>query len=196
MTDINPLNAVRGPARIWVATLGATEPAATNAALVADPDSSVWTFVGATQGGCTWEEDQTITDIEADQVVDPIGGRVTKRKIAINFSMLEATLANFAVALNRFGTTTVGTGITTYSPGQMTSGSIPTYSAVLVDGQAPQVPGGGQARRRAIFRKVMNNNAKVSQTYDPAKDDLIPVTFQGYYISPTIDPYFVMDQTA
>lgn len=196
MTDINPLNYVRGEARIWVAQFGATEPAATNAALVADPDSGVWTPVGATQGGCSWDDEQTVTDTEADQVPIAIGGRITKRKITVTFSMLEPTLANLIVALNRFGTTTVGTGITTFSPGQMTAGSIPSYSAILVDGWAPQLAGGGAARRRAIFRKVLNTSAKVGQEYDPGKDALIPVTASCYYVSSSIDPYVVMDQTA
>lgn len=195
MTDINPLNAVRGPARIWVGAFGVTEPAQTNAALIADPGTG-WTFVGATQGGATWEDDQTVDDTVADQVIDPIGGRVVKRKVQATFSMLEATLANLAWALNKFGTTTVGTGITTYDPGQYTAGDIPAYAAVLIDGQAPQITGGGKARRRVIFRKVMNTSAKVSQDYDPTKDTLIPVTAQCYYVSSSISPYVVMDQTS
>lgn len=192
---INPLNTVRGPANVWIATLGTTEPAQTNAALVTDPGAG-WTFVGATQGGVNWIDDQTVTDIEADQVADPIGGRVTKRRTTVTFSMLEATLASLQIALNRMGTLTVGAGITTYSPGQPNAATIPTYSAVLVDGQAPQLTGGGEARRRAIFRKVLSTGGKITVANDPSKDGLFAVTLQCYAVSNSIDPWVAMDQTS
>lgn len=192
---INPLNTIKGPANIWVAAFGTTEPAQTQPALIADPGAG-WTFVGATQGGISWEDDQTVTDTAADQVIDDIGGRVTKRKIIVTLNLLEPTLANLAIALNRFGTTNVGTGITTYTPGQYNAGSIPAYSAILVDGQAPQIAGGGQARRRLIVRKTLNQNGKVSLDSDPQKDQMIAASFKSYFVSPSLDPYIVMDQTA
>lgn len=196
MTDINALNTVRGPARIWAGVLGATEPAQTNAALIADPATG-WTFVGATQGGASWEDDQTVTGTRADQVIDEIGGRVTARKTMATFSLLEETLANLALLLNRFGTTTQpASGISVYDPGQFTAGDIPTYSAILIDGWAPQVAGGGKARRRVIFRKVLNTSSKVTQEYDPTKDALLAASFQCYYVTSTISPYIVMDQTS
>lgn len=195
VATINPLNAIKGPANIWVATSGTTEPAQTNAATIADPGAG-WTFVGATQAGCTWEDDQKIDDTVADQVIDNIGGRVTDRTITVTLSLLELTPANLQLALNRMGTITVNAGLTVYSPGQPNAGSIPQYSAILVDGWAPQISGGGAARRRAIFRKVMNKGGKVPMTYDPTKDAVVPVTFTCYFVSPTIDPYVWMDQTA
>jgi hypothetical protein len=192
---INTLNTVKGEAWIYWAPFGTTEPAQTNAALTEDPPEP-WICLGALdKSGCSWDEDQTVTDTEASQVIDPIGGRVTKRLTTVTFNMLEQTLANLAIALNNFGTTTVGTGITVYDPGQPTAGSIPDYSAFLVDGQAPQVPGGGQARRRAIFRKVMNNG-KVKSDGDPSKDKVWAYTGRCYWVSGSISPWISMDQTA
>lgn len=193
--QINPLNAIRGPANIWGAVFGVTEPAATNAAIIQDPGAG-WTFLGATQGGCTWTDDQTVEDTEADQVIDSIGGSITKRNVTVTFSLLEATLSNLSIALNRMGTLTVGTGITTYSPGQPNAGTIPIYSAIIVDGQGPQISGGGQARRRGIFRKLLNTGGKVAITSDTTKNGLIPVTFKCYGVTNNIDPYFIQDQTA
>ena len=192
---INPLNVVRGPANIWIASFPATEPAQTQAALVQDPGAG-WTFVGATQGGVTWSDQQTVADTDADQVPDPIAGRVIKRKTVVSFNMLEATVANLATALNNFGTVTVGTGITIYDPGDFDGGSIPAYTAVLVDGQAPQLTGGGRARRRVIFRKQLNNNAKVESAQDPTKDGVLAVTMQCYRVSNSLRPWVLMDQTA
>lgn len=196
--SINQLKTIRGPANLWYAPSGTTEPAATNAALIQDPSvaSASWIFLGATQGGVSWIDDDTIEDTVADQVPVPIGGSVTKQITTVTFNLLEATLANLQIALNGLGTLTVGTGITTYSPGQPNAGSIPGYGAVIVDGQAPQIPGGGQARRRGIFRKLLNNGGKVAVASDPTKNALLAVTFQCYYVSSSLDRYFIQDQTA
>lgn len=196
--DINPLNTIRGPANLWIAPFGTTEPAATQAALVQDPSVAnvAWTFLGATQGGVSWIDDQTIEDTEADQVPDPIGGALVKVRTTVAFSMLEVTLPNLFVALNRMGTVSVGTGITTYTPGQANAATIPTYSAIIADGQAPQIAGGGQARRRGIFRKLLNNAGKITIAYDPSKNGLLAVTMQCYRVSGTIDRYAIQDQTA
>lgn len=193
---INPLNVVSGPANVYVATFGATEPAQTNAALIADPDSGIWTPLGATINGCTWEEDQTIREQRADQFVDAIGGRITSRKVMVTFDAEEVTLAALAIMLNNFGTVTVGAGISVFDPGQPDGGTPPTYSAILVDGQAPQLNGGGEARRRAIFRKVLNTSGKVGVDNDPSKDATLPGSFQCFGVSRSIRPYVVMDQTA
>lgn len=195
MSTPNPLNSVRGPANVWVASFGATEPAQTNAALIADP-SSPWTFIGTTQGGVSWADQQTVEETDADQLVDSIGGHVTKRKTIMTFNMLEVTVANLAVALNNFGTVNVGTGITVYDPGSYDGGSIPTYSAILVDGQAPQVPGGGKARRRTVFRKVMNTGAKVEQVDDSTKDKVFAFSGECFWVSTSLRPWIMMDQTA
>lgn len=188
-------NTTRGPANIWVGSFGVTEPAQTNAALISDPGAG-WTSIGLTTGGVTWDDDQTVSDTEADQVIDSIGGRVTKRKTMVTFNMLEPTLARLAIALNNFGTVTVGTGINVYDPGQFNAGSIPVYTAILVDGWAPQIAGGGAARRRAIFRKVLNTNAKVQAVSDPTKDGEWAFSGQCYFVSTSISPYVVMDQTS
>lgn len=188
-------NTVRGPANIWVGAFGVTEPAQSNAALIADPGAG-WTSVGLTEGGVTWDDEQTVSGTRADQVIDEIGGRITARKTMVTFNLLEPTLARLLIALNNFGTVTTGTGITTYDPGQFTAGSIPAYTAILVDGWAPQLSGGGAARRRAIFRKVLNTNAKVEAVYDPTKDGVWAFSGQCYFVSSSISPYIVMDQTA
>lgn len=188
-------NTVRGPANIWAGIFGVAEPADTNAALIADPGAG-WTSIGLTEGGVTWDDDQTVSGTRADQVIDEIGARVTARKTMVTFNLLEPTLARLQIALNNFGTLTVGSGITTYDPGQYTAGSIPTYSAILVDGWAPQISGGGAARRRAIFRKVLNTNAKVEAVNDPTKDGVWAFSGQCYFVSSSISPYIVMDQTS
>lgn len=191
---INPLNSVKGPAGVWFAAFGATEPAQTNAALIQDP-STPWLFLGATKGGVTWQDTDTYTDTQADQVPDAIGARLEKRVTTVKFNALEPTTAALVLALNSMGTLTVGTGITVYDPGQPNAGAIPQYCAILVDGQAPQLPGGGRARKRTIFRKVLNK-PDLSVVASPTDDQVFAFSLQTFFVSSSISPWITMDQTA
>jgi hypothetical protein len=191
---INPLNVIQGPVSAWYGAFAVTEPAQTNAALIADPGAG-WSFAGSTQGGLSWEIDHTTTNITVDQSIDPITTRVTGRSGMVTFNAAEPTLALLALALNNFGTTTVLTGLTTYTPGQPTAASPVTCNALLLDGWAPLLGSGLAARRRAIFRK-MANNGKMVQSGDPTKNTVWALQLEMYFVSASIDPYIVMDQTA
>src|SRR5436309_13023027 len=113
----NGNNAVQGPINLWYGIFGVTEPAQTNAALIADPGAG-WTFGGGTKGGCSWEIDHTYSEITFDQQIDPQGARVTGRSGMATFNAGEATLAMLQLAMNNLGSITVGSGISIYNPGQ------------------------------------------------------------------------------
>jgi len=191
---VNPSNAVMGPINLWYGAFGATEPAQTNAGLIADPGAG-WTFGGGTNGGISWEIDHVITDLNFDQVIDPVGGRVTDRTGMVTFNAAEPTLAMLTLALDNLGTTTVGSGISTYSPGQPNSATPLAYNAILLDGWAPLLGSGAAARRRAIFRKMLNA-PKIITNGDPVKQLVWALSVKMYWVSASIDPYIVMDQTA
>lgn len=191
---VNPNNALQGPINLWYGAFGVTEPAQTNAALITDPGAG-WTFAGGTDGGVSWEIDHTVTDINFDQVIDPIGARITARSGMVTFNGGEPVLALLALALNNVGTTVVGTGITTYTPGQPNAATPLSYNALLLDGVAPLLSGGGAARRRVIFRKVLNQ-PKIVTNGDPTKNVVWALSAKMYYVSGSIDPFIVMDQTA
>ncbi|SRR5579884_285120 len=191
---VNPNNAIMGPFNVWTGAFGVTEPAQTNAALITDPGAG-WTFQGGSQGGASWEIDHTITDLSFDQVIDPVGGRITGRSGMVVFNAAEPTIALLAIALNNIGTTTVGSGITTYTAGQPNAGTPLTYNAVLLDGWAPLLSSGAAARRRVIFRKCLNQ-PKVVNNGDPNKQLVWALNVKMYYVSNSIDPWIGMDQTA
>lgn len=192
--SINPNNVIMGPANVWVGAFGVTEPAQTNAAIIMDPGAG-WSFIGATDGDVSWEVDHTITSVSADQSNDDITARATGRNIMLNLSALEPTLALLQIALNNFGTLTVGSGITVYDPGQANAATPLLWSAVLIDGQAPLLSGGGGARRRGIFRKV-TNQPKVVDLSSKTKPGVWALSAKCFRVSDTISPYIVMDQTA
>jgi hypothetical protein len=195
---VNPNNVVQGPATIYWNAFGSAEPPDTNAALVQAPwvtGSANWTDLGATTGGVALNVSHTYTQIKADQVVDPIGARFSARAITVVFNMLEATLQNLYLAMNQVAVQNVLTGITTLDPITTTSATQPTYIALLIDGWAPTLNTGLQARRRVIVRKVLDD-LKASAKYDMTNQVTWDCTFTAYYVSSTIAPFHIQDQTA
>jgi len=191
---VNPSNVIQGPATIYWGNFGTTEPADTNAALVAAPGAG-WTDMGATTGGVTVSIEHTYGQIKADQLVDSIGARLTGRVISVAMGLLEATLQNLLVAMNQAGNITTLAGVTTFDPVTATSATQPTYTALLVDGWAPTLGTGAAARRRFIVRKLLSD-VKASAKYDLTTQVTWDCTFTAYYVSPSIAPFHIQDQTS
>jgi hypothetical protein len=192
---INPSNVIQGPATIYWGAFGVTEPADTNAALIAAPGAG-WTDMGATTGGVTVSVEHTYGQIKADQLVDSIGARLTGRTITVAMSLLEATLQNLLVAMNQAGNiATPASGISTFDPTTATSATQPTYTALLVDGWAPTLGTGAAARRRIIVRKLLSD-VKASAKYDLVTQVTWDCTFTAYYVSNSIAPFHIQDQTS
>jgi hypothetical protein len=198
--SVTPNNVVQGPATIYFLSPGPSqpglsEPADTNAALVAQPSSVYWSDMGATTGGVTLAVNHTYTQIKADQLVDPIGARFTARMITVAVNLLEATLQNLNSAMNNAAIVNSLSGVTTLDPVTTTSATQPTYSALLIDGWAPTLLSGLQARRRLIVRKVLND-LKASAKYDMTNQVTWDCTFTAYYVSSTLAPFHIVDQTS
>lgn len=182
-------NLVQGPADLYSAPFGTTEPADTNAAVSAAPSGS-WTSMGGTDGGVKLVIDQKWDMLKVDQIVDRAGSRLTERTFMLTTSLAEPTLANLSLALNG-GTVVTGTApaASTFEPAFATSATQPTYLAFLMDGWAP----GGTFRRRVILRKGLST-AKVEASYEKAKQTYIPVELTGHYVTSSIAPIHVADQ--
>lgn len=193
---INPQNLVQGPATVYWGAFGTTEPADTNAALIAAPGAG-WTDVGGITDGTSvlFEVDLTYSPQGVDQLVDPVGGRLTKRSILVTAALAEATLANMQVAMNQLATINVLSGITTLDPLTTSSATQPTYTAILIDGWAPTLSTGLAARRRVILRKALTSS-KLSLEYEKAKMAGYNTQWTGYYVSSSIAPFHIQDQTS
>lgn len=184
-------NLIMGPGTLYNGVFGATEP--TDSAINTTPAASAWTDCGATDGGLQLSVNQTLTMLACDQVIDTVGRRLTARDITLATSLAEPTLANLALALNSTVGAT-GANYATYEPvysGPSTS-QLP-YIALILDGWAPAVV--TNARRRVIMRRVLST-AKVDSSYDKAKQTFLSVTFGAHYVSSSIAPIHVCDQTA
>jgi hypothetical protein len=189
---VQPLNLTQGPATLWYGAFGSAEPA--DPAVSSSPSTPPWTDIGGTQGGVQFEVDNTYTPQEVDQLVDPVGARLTKRAITVTVKLAETTLNNLLLAQNNLISSGSGTGYITSDPLTTTSATQPTYAALIVDGWAPTLSTGAAARRRIIIRKVLSQ-AKVVLTYNMQNNTTYDCTFTAYYVSSSIPPYHIVDQT-
>jgi len=193
---ITPSNIAMGPATVYWAPSGATEPA--YSAIGSPPSSSVWTDVGGTSDGSSilLEVQHSLTDIHVEQLIDPVGARVSKRVIQITASLEEATLANLQLAMNQLLTISPGSGYTVADPLTSITSVQPNYMAILIDGWAPTTGTTEvECRRRIIVRKCLSSS-KVDLEYEKTKPTVYNTTWTGYWISSSISPFELVDQTS
>lgn len=192
---ITPFNLVQGPATLYTGAFGATEPA--DSAVTSNPNSAVWTDVGGIADGTAvlLEIDLTYSEQGVDQLPMPVGARLTKHAVQITAALAEATLTNMTLSLNQLTTTSVQSGYTTLEPVIAQSSSQPTYTALVIDGWAPTLNTGASARRRVILRKALSAS-KLALEYEKSKMAIYNTTWVGYYVSGSVQPWHVVDQTA
>jgi len=184
---VNTANLIQGPATLYSGAYGATEPA--DSAVNTTPAASAWTDLGGTQDGVKLSVDQTYGELEVDQITLRVGSRLTKQDFTIETSLAEATLENLSLTLNG-GTSASGSGWKSFDPNVTSSATQPNYFAVILDGYAPS-----QFRRRVIGRRMLNTDS-VEVAYTKDKQVLIPAKFAGHYVSASITPFHIIDQTS
>jgi hypothetical protein len=177
---VNSTNLIQGPATLYYAPFGTTEPAT-----IATAPASPWVDLGGTSGGATLNINDTYSVLSVDQIVAEVERRRTNRVVTIATSLAEATLENLARAVNN---TAPASDVLELDDGPAAFN--PEYGAILLDGIAP-----GGFRRRAILRKVLATEA-VGTAYQKAGQTLIPVTFTGHWVSASIRMLKVTDATA
>jgi hypothetical protein len=194
---VNAANLVLGPARLYVAPFGSTEPAdsAVTPNGPTSPPSAPWSDVGGTDGGVTFEVDNTYTDLTVDQLTMNVGARLTEMKMTVTAKLSEMTLANLQTSLNSIGTTGSGSGYSTLDVPVGSSATQPTYAALIIDGWAPTLSTGAAALRRVIVRKVLSQ-VKATLSYDKKTQQALDCTFTAYYVSSSINPVHIVDQQA
>lgn len=185
---------IMGAGRLYVGDFsltGANEPF--DIAVNTTPQASAWTDVGFTNDGVTYTVNQTFSNMMVDQVADPVGAKMTERVVTIATNMAQATLENVKYALNT-GTITTGSGFKSLEPEYDGDELQPTYRAIIFDGFAPASAAGVVKRRRFLVRKVLSVEA-VGVAYKKGDLTLIPVTFGSFYVSQTLAPFKIVDET-
>lgn len=197
MTTGNPANLVLGPAWIYFAPFGSSEPAdsAVTPQGYLTPPGGAFTSFGLTDGGVTTEIDSTITALNADQVAMEVGGRVTEIKVSVTAKLAEITQDNIAEALNNITSSGSGSGFITMDLLPTLPGMQPAYSSLIIDGWAPYTSGGLPALRRSIVRKVLSQT-KVSLVGDKKTQQSLECTWTAYFASSSISVVHVVDETS
>lgn len=180
--SVTASNLVLGPANLYFGVVGAVEP--TDALAV--PASGIWTPVGATQNGVSLTVKQAWTQLDVDQIVDIPESRIKSRSLVIATDLAELTLANLTLALNG-GTTATAAQTATYTPDSGNSANTPKYSALLIDGIAPN----GKTRR-IIVRKALSTK-DVAFKYEASKQSVYGVEFTAHWVSAGTTPFVIMD---
>lgn len=193
---INPSNIVMGPAFVYWAPYGSTEPA--YSALTSPPSSAVWTDVGGIADGTSvlLEIEHSLTDLAVEQLIDRVGARVTKRIIQVTAALNEATLQNMQLAMNQLLTISPGSGYTVADLQTGITSVQPQYMALIIDGYAPTTGTTEVAcRRRAIVRKALSSS-KVDLEYEKTKQTVYNTTWSVFWISTSVSPVEIIDQTS
>ena len=195
--SVNAANLILGPARLYIGAFGAAEPAdstVTPNGVTTPPSSPTWTDVGGTDGGVQYSVDGTLTNLQVDQIIMPVGARLTDLTMMVTTKMSELTLTNMSNALNQITSTGSGSGYATQDVTVTSDASQPTYAALIIDGWAPFLASGASALRRIIVRKVLAA-PKVSLMYDRKTQGSYDVSFSAFFVSNSINPVHVVDQT-
>lgn len=192
---VNPLNLVLGPARMYAAAFGASEPA--DSAVTPNgyltPPGGTWVDVGGTDGGVTFEADLTYTDLQVDQVTMMVGARLTETAMQVTAKLSELTFTNLQTSLNQIGIVAGGSGWQSLEIPVGAASTQPTYAALIVDGWAPMTNSGTPALRRVIVRKVLSQ-VKAQLAYDKKTQQALDCTFKTYFVSGTINPIHIVDE--
>lgn len=190
---LNGQNVCQGPAYVYTAISGTTEPAYTT---LTNPPAAPWNDVGIIAEGTSvlLEVEHSLTDIGAAQLIDPIGARVTKRVIQVTVALTEATMTNLNLAMNQMATITQGSGYQVLDPLTSAAATQPNYTAIIIDGWAPTAgTAETQCRRRMVIRKCLSSS-KVDLEYEKTKMVTYNTTWTGYYVSSSIAPFEIIDQ--
>lgn len=181
-------NLIQGPANLYIADFGASETALITLASLSTAPSAPFRDLGATTDGVNLTVVQEFSELAVDQVVDIPGQVLTKRAFTVETNLAELTLDNLKSALNG-GAIATGTGTSTFTPTILASTAAPTYSALIIDGLAPN----GKPRR-IIVRKALSA-ADVEFAYSKEDQSVFSVSWTAHYVSTTVAPFIIVDAT-
>jgi len=189
--SLTAYNVIQGVGRLYIGVFGATEPA--DSAVNSTPQSSAFTELGFTSDGVSFMVNQEMSKMTVDQIADAVGTKMVNRVVQVKTNLAEATLDNLLYVMNS-GTLASGSGYRTLDPVFDGTELQPTYRALIFDGYAPSSSGLVVKKRRFILRKTVSSD-NVEAPYKKDGLTLFPVTWDTHYVSPSIAPFHIVDET-
>lgn len=187
---VNPRNLTAGPGELYRGRVGAPEPDDEEINLELDQTTvaAEWEGMGATNDGITLNIAVEYFTLEVDQAIDTVERRATSRDVSVATNLAELTLENLMTSQNG-GQVTTGPGYEAYEPDTGRAATQPDYFALILECFGPQ-----SQRRRCVIRRTLNT-ADVSTSYSKDGQALYPVEFHGHFVSNTIAPYRVVQES-
>jgi hypothetical protein len=182
-------NLIQGPGNLYSGAFGAAEPADASSNN-APPSTGAWTDAGGTLAGVALTITRTYVELAVDQIIDVPGRRQTKREFSVTTELAEATLANLALAGNNDSAASTAVATSIYEPNLGVASTQPVYAALIFDGFAPS-----GFNRRFVVRKALQTAPVVSK-YSKVDQTVFTVVFEAHYVSATVKPFRILDQTA
>lgn len=170
--SVTSTNLIQGPATLYFGAFGVTEPAEIDTV-----PGAGWTDLGGTKDGVALAVADEWSVLAVDQVPYEVERRRVNRVLTIKTQLAEATLDNLARAWNN--TAPVDNDLVLDDDALVFN---PAYCAILLDGIAP-----GGLPRRVILRKGLSTDS-VESAYKKDGMTLVPATFTGHWVSPSIKP--------
>lgn len=190
----NAGNLLVSNAKIWVAPYGSTLPLKTAAGLAANP---VAPFVspGFTNGGVTWNVENSFTEFRADQVKIALGAANTDTTVTVEMTLAEITLENLALTLadGTVDDTLDGGDFTLMTPSAMNDFQV-AYQTLILDTDAPSGLQGVNARRRIVLKRCLPTSG-TSLAYGREDQQGLTVTWTVFGIDETTAPWEVHELT-
>jgi len=190
-------NALMGPADLYAGALGVITAAPADTLINSAPAASAWTDLGGTNGGASFQYQPKFTELMFDQVVDVVDERLTSRVIQVVVALAENTLTNLATSMN-CTLESAGTNSLSFHPVYDRTATQTPKVSLLLDGFAPPVTGPPAiaSPRRRIYLPRAQQVGNIEMMYAKDKQQLFNCTFKAYYVSGTVPPFRVTDQTA
>ena len=180
---INVTKLIAGPATLFTADVGATEPV--NAT---DPLTGGWVDAGGTNDGVNITIAQTFESVSADQTADIIASLPTQRSTQLETSLMELTMANLKLAVNG-GTIVTGASTDTFEPITDIVATPPTYKAVALKGTSAI---NGKASILVVRRCLVTDDVESSYKKDGVS--MLGIRWTGHYVSNSIGPWIFFQQ--
>jgi hypothetical protein len=187
-------NIIAGPATLWRAAFGATEPLDT---AVASAIGAPFEDMGGTDDGVTLNAETEWFRKRMDQTLMAPGSVPTSLEMSVATNLTEGTLENLAAYFNiaEADIDSGGTGGTAWRAldvGNMNPGDEPAYSAIIMRGRGV---GNGGKMRNFILRKCLSIES-LEAAYKKDDQWLLPVTFGLHWVSESIAPMRIVDDAS
>lgn len=183
---------VQGPGTLYSGVFGTAVEPADSAVNLPPPTSGAGAYAnnGFTSGGIQIVVDQTYAELDADQIVDSPGRRITKREVTVGTQLAQPTLENLSLAMNGGTVGTSSSAFKTFDPLAAISATQPQYTALILDGWTPE---GNALNRRFIGRRALSTD-KITVDYKKDGQTFFSVLWNLHYVSSSLTLFHIVDQ--